>query len=177
MRGKGNGTVFWFWTLLALVCLQLLGPRFPLVTFPSVLILATIIAYVSQGSWRFLLALALVGELFSLLPPGILAVAIFIPWLLTRVPGRPSADFSILFGCWLLLTATVQVGILTIGLWWQALASMTLPLWHSWWPYVPAFAPLTILSLTLLPMAAIVIWLERVAPHQVQRTVPRFKGK
>ncbi|MBI3255935.1 MAG: hypothetical protein HYZ63_03110 [Candidatus Andersenbacteria bacterium] len=177
MRGRGNSIAFWFWTIAALLGLQAVGSRIPLVALPVLAIGATIVAYTATDAWRYILLLAVVGEMFSLLPPGIFALALFAPWLLMRVPGRPSADFSILFFLWLLLTAVSQIGILTIGLWWQALTSSAVLPWQLWWQYLPTFAPLTALGLAVWPMIAIIVWHELVAPHQVKRTVPRFKGR
>lgn len=168
--------VYWFWLLTLLAAMQLLGQWWPFVAIPTILVLATIVSFTTTTPWRYVLMLALGGELFSLLPAAFLAVSICIPLLLMSVPRRPHIDVSGWFFTWILLTSCTQIGILVAGLWWQARVSLAYSPWHTWWQFVPTYVPAAAGILTAVAFGAIILWHELVAPHQVQRTIPRFKG-
>lgn len=95
---------------------------------------AALLASVSRTPRRWLLALSVLGELWVILPPGIITLIVWLPWIIHRLLRRPG---------W-----TMAIGSnLQIVTWWLSAASpltspATLPLpWEAFtvtWPLLLA---------------------------------------
>lgn len=94
---------------------------------PVPLFLGSLIAHTIKKPLRWLAALAVLGELFTVLPFGVMTAAIFLPWGGRRVAHRMETDFSLWFFLYLLTVTGAQVLVI-------CLASMR----HGWqffpWP-------------------------------------------
>lgn len=51
-------------------------------------IVATLAATLNRTPKRWLILLSLIGELFSLLPPGIMTTIVWVPWVMVRLWRR-----------------------------------------------------------------------------------------
>ncbi len=171
MRRNNNTVLFWV-AILGLLTIAYFSASY---LFAWPLILALVLTYTISRAWYFLLLIAIVAELFSQLPPGIMSVAIFTPWLFLRIPARPSPDLTVFFGLYIFLISFVQVVVLWVGLLWLNFPfrePFSLPLL---WAHVPAYWMWVTLTTTATSLLAIIVWYELIAPYRVTRTVPRFK--
>lgn len=171
MRRQSNTILFWGGVLAWLLLTHFFMGRL----FAWPLVLSLILTYTISRSWYFLALTAVGVELFSQLPPGVMSVALFTPWLFLRIPGRPSPDLSILFSLYVVLISSVQVLVLYVGLlWFNVSLSESLSV-DALWAYVPANAGWVVFTTAATSLIAIIVWYELVAPYRVTRTVPRFK--
>lgn len=101
--------------------------------WPLILILPAVVTYTVNGAGSYILLMAVIGELFAVSPPGILALAVALPWLAYSVAtkmGRDlKVDISLKFLGLVLLIAAAQQLIMMAPLMWEASSFGVWPWW------------------------------------------------
>lgn len=82
---------------------------------PAPLFLAIILVYTLPHPVRWLTALAVVVELFTALPLGVMTAAIFLPYGMKKLARRVETDFSIWFFLYITLVVALQVTLLSLS--------------------------------------------------------------
>jgi len=82
--------------------------------FPLVFVLPALLAYTIEVSLVYLAIFALIAELFSTLPLGIMTLAVFLPWLLRRAWSKDPVDFSSSFFGHVLVSILAQCVVLFV---------------------------------------------------------------
>jgi len=63
--------------------------------WPLVLILPAIVAYTVSGAGSYIFLMAVMGELFAVSPPGILTLAVALPWLANWAVGHYARNLTV----------------------------------------------------------------------------------
>lgn len=78
---------------------------------PFFIFLPIVLTYTVDGPLVYLVLFGVIAELFTFLPPGLMFVVIFLPWIIFRLLGRLQVDMSLFFGSTIVLTILLQVGL------------------------------------------------------------------
>lgn len=76
---------------------------------PLPVVIPIILTWTAPNAWIFLAIWAITAELFSTLPPGLLAIITFLPWIIRLLIPRVTADLSFTFLAVIVCTVLVQV--------------------------------------------------------------------
>lgn len=156
---------FW-WYALWLAAAVLGGQAWQIQTFsllPWPIFLSGLLAYLPVRSWRMVLAASVIAETLSGLPPGMMTVVVWLPWVLSWWPRKPAPAFSLGFLAWIMVVGAAQYAMLAGWAW----------VWQGY--DVPAVVPVMWAATSVAVFLATVAWYEQIEPYRRPRTQPRFK--
>jgi len=81
---------------------------------PFIVLVPMVIVYTVDSPLVYLFSLALIGELFSFLPPGIVIMVVFIPWVIQRIVRVVQVDVSFAFAAMVVGTCLLQLAVMFI---------------------------------------------------------------
>lgn len=105
--------------------------------------------YAARHPVRWLVFLAVAGELLTTLPLGVMTIIIFLPWVIRYFYRRRKIDFSIFFFLILFGTSFLQAVVLSLALVGKA------------WQQLPWFYVLTSFSFTPILVFCLLLFYDR----------------
>lgn len=133
-------------------------------------VIATTLAY-TMPSAPILFGLVIISELLSLLPPGVLTLALAVPFGIHRLFPARAPQLSLPF---FLLTATIAllqvviVGIVSL------IPAMQMYMWQRIWQILPVWpAVATIVGTASVSFVFLILWYELFPPQQESSLKPR----
>lgn len=129
--------------------------------FPLPLLLSTVLVWSAPAPRYALVVLALAGELWGALPPGVISLLVVTPLALRRLYPRLRPGVSFSFVGLLLLTVALQLLLLA-----SPLGEMLLrPSWRTIWGRLPWQLGAMMLLLNTIVAGILSVMLSRLAPH------------
>lgn len=125
--------------VITALTLQSALPGSGLSLLPAALVVATVITWLMPQPLRYLLPLAIITELVSSAPPGILTVTMLLPLVPLRLRWRVEAEASFSFLLLLAATAAAQLAVISVaeGINQLSLTASTLVPWpHILWSWL-----------------------------------------